>query len=356
MATPFRYGIIGTGMMGMEHIANIAHIDHAQVTAFADPHPASRLAAAEACPEATAFDRVGDLLDSGLCDAVVIATPNFTHVDVLLAAVPTDLHILIEKPLCTTVEDCRRVIQAASGRTAITWVGLEYRYMPPVARLRQEVRRGTIGSLKMLSIREHRFPFLPKVDDWNRFNRNTGGTLVEKCCHYFDLMNDIVGTPAVRVMASGSQAVNHLDEEYGGERPDILDNAYVIVEYEGGARAMLDLCMFAEATRDQEELVAVGDRGKVEALIPSMELRIGRRGEHFIGSVEIEPIEDPRIRFQGFHHGSSYLEHLDFIEACQRGGSPEVSLTDGLNSVAIGVAAQQSIETGLPVTMTSVLG
>lgn len=356
MATPFRYGIIGTGMMGMEHIANIAHIDHAEVTAFADPHPASRLAAAQACPDATAFDQVEDLLGSGLCDAVVIATPNFTHVDVLLSAVRTDLHILTEKPLCTTVEDCRRVIEAAADRTGLTWVGLEYRYMPPVARLRHEVRQGTIGSLKMLSIREHRFPFLPKVDDWNRFNRNTGGTLVEKCCHYFDLMNDIVGTPAERVMASGSQAVNHLDEEYGGERPDILDNAYVIVEYEGGARAMLDLCMFAEATRDQEELVAVGDGGKVEALIPSMELRIGRRGEHFIGAVEIERIEDPRIRFQGFHHGSSYLEHLDFIEACRRGGAPEVSLANGLSSVAIGVAAQRSIETGLPVTMTSVLG
>jgi predicted dehydrogenase len=356
MATPFRYGIIGTGMMGMEHIANIAHIDGARVTAFADPHPASRQQAAAACPDAIAFDEVEDLLDSGLCDAVVIATPNFTHVDVLLSALRTDLHILTEKPLCTTIEDCRRVIAAATDRVPLTWVGLEYRYMPPVARLRAEVKRGTIGSLKMLSIREHRFPFLPKVDDWNRFNRNTGGTLVEKCCHYFDLMNDIVGTPPLRVIASGSQAVNHLDEEYGGERPDILDNAYVIVEYQGGARAMLDLCMFAEATRDQEELVAVGDRGKVEALIPSMEIRIGRRGEHFIGSVEIERAEDPRIRFQGFHHGSSYLEHLDFIEACRQGRSPGVSLTDGLNSVAVGVAAQRSIETGLPVTMTSLLG
>ncbi len=60
--------------------------------------------------------------------------------------------------------------------------------MPPVAELIREVREGTVGDLKMFAIREHRFPFLPKVGDWNRFSERTGGTLVEKCCHFFDLM------------------------------------------------------------------------------------------------------------------------------------------------------------------------
>ena len=60
--------------------------------------------------------------------------------------------------------------------------------MPPVAALREQVARGVLGDIKMLAIREHRFPFLEKVGDWNRFNRYTGGTLVEKCCHFFDLM------------------------------------------------------------------------------------------------------------------------------------------------------------------------
>ena len=122
-------------------------------------------------------------------------------------------------------------------RAAIVWVGLEYRYMPPVARLVEEVHGGAVGAVKMVAIREHRFPFLPKVADWNRFSRNTGGTLVEKCCHFFDLMNHIVGAAPVRVLASGGQDVNHLDERYDGERPDILDNAFVVVDYEDGTRA-----------------------------------------------------------------------------------------------------------------------
>lgn len=341
--------------MGMEHIANISHIDGASVTALADVNPSSLDMARQAVPEAQTFTSARSLLEADLCDAVVIATPNHTHVDVLIEALATDIHILTEKPLCTTVEDCRSVISAAAARTAVTWVGLEYRYMPPVTRLIQEVRAGTVGDLKMISIREHRFPFLQKVDDWNRFNRNTGGTLVEKCCHFFDLMSEMAGAEPVRVFASGSQAVNHLDETYGDETPDILDNAFVIVEYDNGVRGVLDLCMFAEATHEQEELVAVGDGGKIEAMLPSMTLRIGRRGQHFIGDVDTEHVHDDRIRFQGHHHGSSYLEHLDFIDTCKTGRPAAVSLEDGLRAVAVGVAAHRSISTGLPVAMADVM-
>jgi myo-inositol 2-dehydrogenase/D-chiro-inositol 1-dehydrogenase len=182
-----RYGIIGTGMMGLEHLWNLHHVPGAAVTAIADPNQPSRdftIAMDEGRSDLTEFADHRDLLASGLVDAVIIATPNMTHQAILEDVLATELHVLVEKPLCTTVADCRRVIGAAQARRdrgcdAVIWVGLEYRYMPPVARLLETVRAGTIGVPKMVSIREHRFPFLEKVGDWNRFNRNTGGTLVE---------------------------------------------------------------------------------------------------------------------------------------------------------------------------------
>ena len=344
MSLPVRYGVIGTGMMGIEHIENIRAMPGAEVTAVADPYPPSRLAAREALPgqDLTVFDDHRALIDSGLCDAVVLATPNVTHFDLLLDLLDTELHILVEKPLCTRIEDCRRVVEAQRRREQVLWVGMEYRYMPPIARLIAEVRRGAVGDLKMLAIREHRFPFLPKVNDWNRFNANSGGTLVEKCCHHFDLMNHIIGELPTRVYASGSQAVNHLEERYGGRRPDILDNAYVIVDYPGGQRAMLDLCMFAEGGENQEELVAVGDLGKVEARLPSGHVLTGKRaGEWF--SPQIETASDDRIVHTGAHHGASYIEHLEFLTAIRNGTPPQVSAYDGLMAVAMGVAAQRSI-------------
>ncbi|MEM9033782.1 MAG: Gfo/Idh/MocA family oxidoreductase [Actinomycetota bacterium] len=350
-----RYGVIGTGMMGIEHIMNLEAIDGAVVTALADPDAGSQAAGRDAVSgEAAIFGDHRDLLESGLIDAVVVASPNMTHIDVLLDVIGSGIPVLTEKPLCTTVEDCRKVVDTAAEAGALVWVGLEYRYMPPIARLARDVAAGEIGRLRMIAIREHRFPFLHKVGNWNRFNRNTGGTLVEKCCHFFDLMNLIAGSRPVRVMATGAQDVNHLDEAYEGEVPDILDNAYVIVEYEGGVRAMLDLCMFAEASKEQGEVVAVGDAGKAEAFTPSLEYRLGHRTEGRDG-VRIETVVDERIRYDGHHHGSSYLEHLDFLEAVRTGTTPEVSLDDGLLAVAIGVAAHRSIDERRAVALDEVL-
>ena len=355
-----RYGIIGSGMMGIEHINNLLHVPGAVITAVADPHQGSRdwasavLSATDAAGGVAMFEHHQELIDAGVCDAVVVASPNMTHVDMLQDLLPTDLHLLVEKPLCTTVSDCLDVLEAAKGREAILWVGLEYRYMPPVARLVQAVRSGEVGTPHMLAIREHRFPFLRKVGDWNRFNRNTGGTLVEKCCHFFDLMNLIIDDRPVRVLASGSQDVNHLDESYGGETPDILDNAFVIVEYAGGGRAMLDLCMFAEASRHAEEISVVGEIGKIEAFLPSQELVAGRRADG-IGAVNSEIIEDPAVAYQGFHHGSSFLEHLDFATAIRTGAAPEVGIIDGLWSVAMGAAAHLSIDEQRPVRLDELI-
>ena len=359
---PVRYGIIGSGMMGLEHLWNLHHVPGAAVTAIADPHAPSReltIAFDEGRNRITEFEDHRELLASGLVDVGVVSSPNMTHRAVLDDVLRSDVHVLVEKPLCTTVADCRAVLEAAAARRergcdAIVWVGLEYRYMPPVARLVQEVHAGTVGPPTMVAIREHRFPFLQKVGDWNRFNRNTGGTLVEKCCHFFDLMVHIVGDRPVRVLASGAQDVNHLDESYAGEVPDILDNAYVIVEFDRGARAMLDLCMFAEASEHQEELSVVGPLGKVEAFLPSCEVRVGLRATGRPG-IASEVVHDPRVAYEGFHHGSSYLEHLDLIEAIRHRRAPEVSLEDGLLSVAMGVAAHRSIDQGRAVELAEVL-
>ncbi len=352
-----RYGIIGCGMMGQEHLRNLAALPGATVTALADPHRPSIDESLEALGAASAPDIFADhraLLDSGACDAVVVATPNMTHAAVLDDVLSADIHVLVEKPMCTTVPDCERVVEHARGTDRVVWVGLEYRYMPPVARLVEEVRSGAIGRVRMVSIREHRFPFLAKVGDWNRFSRNTGGTLVEKCCHFFDLMNHITLARPQRVFASGAQDVNHLDERYGGEVPDILDNAYVIVDYDDGTRASLDLCMFAEGSAHAEELAVVGDEGKVEAFLPSSELRVGRRDQGLLG-VRTDVVHDPRIGYEGFHHGASYLEHVDFLAAVQSGQPAAIGPREGLWSVAVGVAAHRSIESGRAVALDEVL-
>jgi predicted dehydrogenase len=351
MSSPVRYGIIGTGMMGLEHIMNINIIPDAEVTAVADPHPRSLAWATLAAKhDLETYSDYRQMLDKAPIDAVIVATPNFTHASVLKDVFQTDKHILCEKPLCTTFDDCRWVVEAAERHPALFWVGMEYRYMPPVTRFVAEVHDGAAGKVRMLSIREHRIPFLNKVGDWNRFNRNTGGTLVEKSCHHFDLMRHAVRGEPVRVFASGGMDVNHLDEVYDGKTPDIFDNAFVIVDFDNGARALLDLCMFAEASQHSQELAATGDLGKVECLIPDGVVVIGRRKPT---SVETVPVSVPEAALKaGSHHGASYFQHLDFETALREGKPATVSARDGLMAVAMGLAAQRSIEEGRPVMMS----
>jgi myo-inositol 2-dehydrogenase / D-chiro-inositol 1-dehydrogenase len=352
-----RIGLVGAGMMGLEHARNLLPVEGVRITAVADPEPASRQAAAELLKDhaPALYAEHRGLIAAGECDAVVVASPNMTHAGIALDVVDAGLPVLIEKPMATTVEDCRRLVDIAGRDKALVWVGLEYRYMPPISRLLDEVAAGAVGTVRMVAIREHRFPFLDKVGNWNRFNRNTGGTLVEKCCHFFDLMRLVTGSEAVRVMASGAQDHNHVDERYDGERPDIIDNAYVIVELADGSRGMLDLCMFADASRNEQEISVVGTDGKLEALIPEGTVRIGRRGRDRLGQVEEIDASRSDAVYEGLHHGSSYRQDAGFVDAVRAGMPAEVGPDAGLASVAIGVAAHRSIAQRRPVELEEVL-
>jgi myo-inositol 2-dehydrogenase/D-chiro-inositol 1-dehydrogenase len=357
MKRELRYGIIGAGSMGREHIENIKVMGGAVVTALSDPHVPSQEAALALAPGAKVFSDHRALLDSGLVDAVVIATPNDTHAAVLKDALATDLAVFVEKPLATTVEDLKSILSWDEKRSAMTWMGLEYRFMPPVAEAIARAQEGDAGKIHQVSIREHREPFYPKVDNWNRFADRTGGTLVEKCCHYFNLMDIVIGEQPIRVFASGGQSVNHLDEKYDGKQANMLDNAYVVLEYANGARGMLDLCMFGEGSFDKEILTIVGDEGKIESFLPSQVVRASRResigklsgwarGASRARGSEQKIVHNYDVKYMGHHYGASYLEHTKFRDAILNSTPAEVSLKDGVMSVVTGLAAHKSINEG----------
>jgi len=357
MPKQVNYGIIGCGMMGQEHLRNIALLPDTRVSAIFEPDADMAAEALAFAPEATLVDSIDALLAVEDLDCVLIVSPNFRHVEQLEAlAQKRPLPVLVEKPLFTDPHDVKRMEAFRQTYPAPVWVAMEYRYMPPIAAFLSEVAEAT-GGVKMLTIREHRFPFLPKIGDWNRFNRNTGGTFVEKCCHFFDLMRLVMQSDPIRVMASGGQDVNHLDETYDGETPDIFDNGYAIVDFASGARAVLELCMFAEGARYQEEVSAIGPRGKIEALVPGP----GRFWPEHLGAppvpqVVVSPRDpkgpfirdvpvDPTILDAGDHNGSTYYQHQGFVDLVRANrDAADVGLYDGMISVIMGMAAQTSMQ------------
>ncbi|MEO8244040.1 MAG: Gfo/Idh/MocA family oxidoreductase [bacterium] len=360
---PVRYGVIGCGMMGQEHLRNIGLIAEAEVVTIFEPDAAMRGRAAALVPAARQVGSVAEVLGDPQVNCLLIASPNHLHLGQLEEIAATrPLPVLVEKPLFTDPADTSRLEALRVGYNAPVWVAMEYRYMPPVAHLIREVQAAT-GGVKMLTIREHRFPFLQKVGDWNRFNRNTGGTLVEKCCHFFDLMRLIAGSDPLRVMASGGQAVNHLDETYGGVASDVWDNAYVIVDFASGLRAMLELCMFAEGAGYQEEISVVGPKGKIECLVPGPgRFWPGHLGAAPIAQIIVSPRDPkgprvldipvaPELLAAGDHNGATYYQHRKFADVVMGQGRPEVALDDGWWAATMGMAAQESARLGQAVAI-----
>ena len=360
-----QYAIVGTGMMGHEHLRNLALVSALEqiaieVVALVDPNPemleSATVLARELGYEAVKGYRDLDELPTESIDAFVIVSPNFTHHDIITKLLPHGKAILAEKPVCTSVAQCDDLQQRLHGYSAPFWVAMEYRYMPPTALFLERLKEEQIGTLRMLSIKEHRYPFLEKVENWNRFSENTGGTLVEKCCHHFDLMRLITGCEPVSIFASGAMDVNHINETYDGKIPDIIDNAMVIVNFENGVRASLDLCMFADGAEPQEQLCAIGEKGTLDAYIPGPDrfwpdatercakLVFSPRDQ---SSPVVDEVQvDEALAAAGDHHGSTYYQHVKFAQAVLSSAAVEVSALDGIKAVRMGVAAQESIRTG----------
>lgn len=384
-----RYGFIGCGMMGQEHLRNLAMVQGAVTVAIFEPDAAMRAMAAQFAPDAQFAATLDALLVRSDIDAWVITSPNYCHAEQLARIAATNPRpTLLEKPACTDlagVQVLRQLFDSTANQGIMPiWTAMEYRYMPPITKLIEAAHtQQHTGEAVMFSIREHRYPFLTKVGDWNRFSRNTGGTLVEKCCHFFDLMRHVMQCDPIRVYASGGQNHNHLNEQYGGKTPDILDNAYVVLDFPNGRRAMLDLCMFAEGSRYQEELCVVGAKGKLDCKVPGpgrfwpaelgaapvAQLTVSQRHQTgaegwtnspTIQAVPMHTIEipvDKALLSIGDHNGSTFYQHQKFFKMAKdfklgrTNTSPEVSLQDGLKAVVIGLAAEQSAKTGVAISL-----
>jgi len=292
-------------------------------------------------------------------DALIIATPNHTHLEVMQVAASSGKAVFLEKPIATTLVDALEISNLAQRHQLNLHIGLQYRFKSIYAEaIREVLTLKSIGEVQQVNLAEHRFPFLDKVGQWNKFNRFSGGTLIEKCCHYFDLMNLFAGARPDQVFATGRQAVNFKEFNYANEQADALDQANVIVEYSNGVSGSFSLCMFVPGT--SEELVVCGDRGRLsvsekavlgEPNINHLELWSGEHGVSKTSS----PAYPSYIEKAG-HHGSTFFEHVNFVDSILGQPNTGPTLDDALWSVAVAAAAQQSINTNIPVSVKALFG
>ena len=348
--------VIGAGTMGQEHMRVAALLGRARVLGIFDTQQESLDAATAAygliCQDPLRrYKDLATACNDPDADVLMICTPNFTHLDVLRVALASGKPVFLEKPMATTLADAAALVKAVQNHPGFVQIGLQYRYKAQYMEAFHEIKsRGSLGRIHTISMSEYRPPFLDKVGQWNKFSRNTGGTLVEKCCHYFDLINLMADSTAVRVYASGGQAVNFLNFRKDGVASDIDDHAFVSIDYANGIRASFTLNMFCPDF--SEELIVVGEQGRLltserfdfHAQLPTQTSVRVELGEN--GASRNTVLSYPALIEQSGHHGATYYEHMALMDRLDGKQVDSATVNQGLWSMIVASAAQASIGSG----------
>jgi myo-inositol 2-dehydrogenase/D-chiro-inositol 1-dehydrogenase len=380
--------ILGCGMMGQEHLSYLlGYSKHVSVDFLCDPHQASldkcldMLLASSSSGDhyrPTLYTNEQDLLDQhGTIDLLVIASPNDLHAPQLLRWAHHDLVILIEKPVAVNPSQLDSLQALLTNCRARIWVAMEYRFIPAIAKLLALVP-SVVGDIRQVTIRENRYPFLHKIGNWNRHGNKTGDSLVEKCCHFFDLFRLVTRQEATlsQVRALAQRGVNYQDEAtvLEGDDVPIIDSAYVLMPFGTSITACLELCMFAEGSRHQEEIIVTGTLGRLEAYLPENKVYAYQRPTFqewkdrsvppppiaptiYDCSRDIESTSKDIPTHSGYHYGSTAMEWYRLLEAVQHHSAsgvwhPLVSLEDGMRAVELGLQATREIVNEQPTTST----
>ncbi len=213
-----RYAVAGTGHRAGMYVDAITgeHADVAELVAWLDPNPgridhydahaARRLGRDEplGLPR-YAPDGLERMVADERVDVGVVTSPDRTHADLVARALAAGAHVVVEKPLTTTVEGCRTIADAVrrSGNDVV--MTFNYRYSPRNSTLRQVVASGEIGTVTSVHF-EWVLDTVHGADYFRRWHRDkewSGGLLVHKSSHHFDLVNWWLGDVPARVFASG---------------------------------------------------------------------------------------------------------------------------------------------------------
>ena len=355
--------IVGVGMMGREHLRVTQQLGWAEVQGIVDPFNGSiewalsDWSLLSSQPLRVYPDLREACLDSAV-DAIVICSPNHTHYDVLQIVCESGKPILLEKPMATTLADAMEVVRLASEYPSVIQLGMQYRFKAQYVEALFEIRaKASLGLVKTVAMSEYRPPFLDKVNQWNKFNRHSGGTLVEKCCHYFDLMNVIAASRPKKIYASGGRGVNFLDFQWQGVPSDIDDHAMVIIDYDSGIRANFTLNMFCQEL--YEELVVVGECGRLVA----SEQASFHPDTPSEARLQVEVPGHPAYRPQSVgyppwieetgHYGATFFEHIAFHRQLAGERVDAATPQQALWSLIVASAAQHSMATGQAVDVAT---
>ena len=347
MARKVRMGFIGAGAMGYSHLQLFHQECRGQAEAVAlCANNAERIQRAlEVAPDMALHKKESDLIQSDL-DAVVISSPNFTHVPLALEALKAGKHVFLEKPVGITAAECRKLLRATQKSNRVLMIGHELRYSAYFAKIKHLIDRGAVGTPHMTWCKEFRGPFQPKSRDWIQDRRKSGGCLVDKNCHHFDLMNWWLDARPKHVSAFGSNAVNRV---IPGPN-QVHDHATASWEYANGAKGTLHLSLFAhEPPKETLEMGVVGETGVLQTDLDNLQILHWENGKRK-GAPRVIRVKAKRGVGWGGHLGFAEM-HPAFIKAVRTNQAPSTSVANTIDGTLLAIAAEESIRKRKTITI-----
>lgn len=323
--------VIGVGTMGSRHARIITANPNARLVAVAELDAGRRDAVSSSLGVPgygdfrTMFDRHPEI------DATTVCTPDGDHLEPTLLAIAHGTHVLVEKPIATTLQDAQHMAQAASAAGVKLMVGHILRFEPRHIQARAAIVAGQIGDPVHIVCRRN------GTAEFGDFWRGRSTPLFQLAVHDVDVMHWLIGSRIVRVYAEGRTL--HRD------RPQGDDSVGAVVRFANGCFGLLEVSWLLPATlgRPDPRLHVVGSAGAVYVQLHDRGVQVyGAESAYYPDTVMMPIVRD--------HVSGALRDEIDDFVACVVDDRPPVVGADeGIAALKVVLALMDSLRAGQPV-------
>lgn len=341
-----RYGLVGFGAWGQCHAGAIDRCESAELAAICVRSRASQAAARERFPSAAVYGDVREMLAGEALDAVDVVVPSHLHFEVASAVLEHGVHLLLEKPMALSIADCRGLIERAEEKQRLLAVGHELRLSSLWGRVKELIDDGVVGEPQYVLVELSRNPYRQGSDSWRYDLQRVGSWILEEPIHFFDLARWYLAT------AGNPTTIYAAANARDAARPELQDNFSAIMRFASGAYAVVTQTL--SAFEHHQTAKITGTRG---ALWASWSGALDRT-RHPTFSLRV--FDGEKVTEEPIKRSAGELFELEdqiqlFCDAILSGAPLAATGSDGLWSVAMCLAAQQSIAKGEPVGIGNVV-
>jgi len=309
--------VIGVGSIGQNHARVYREMEGCDLVGVVDasPQTAQKIGTRNNVPFYTDYLK---LIEEQKPDLVSVSVPTSMHFDVASKLIEQGIHVLVEKPITSTVEQAEKLIALAKKKGVVLAVGHIERFNPAVMELRRRLREGMIG--RIYKIHAQRVsPYPPRIQD--------AGVVIDLASHDIDLMRYLMNEDIVRVYGETLQSIN-------SDREDMFNG---VLRFKGGAVGVLDVNWITPTKI--RRLTVLGARGFFDCDLLSQQV--------FFYENETAPSQwDTLSILRGVTEGNVLgiriqrheplaAELGDFVTAVRDGRAPTVTGDDGLATLRL---------------------